>query len=65
MAAWMRIKDKSVTLNFMSIIFPILGILTMSVLSFGIKIAEKVGYKITIGCGSFIIALAFLIISFV
>lgn len=61
----MREKDKSVTLNFMAIIFPILGIITMSVLSFGIKIAEKIGFKVTIGIGSFIIALAFLIISFI
>ncbi|CAK89915.1 unnamed protein product (macronuclear) [Paramecium tetraurelia] len=63
--AWMREKDKDVTLNFMAIIFPILGIITMSVLSFGIKIAEKIGFKVTIGIGSFTIALAFLIISFI
>ncbi|CAD8057540.1 unnamed protein product [Paramecium primaurelia] len=63
-AAWMKIKDFLVTLNLISIIFPILVILTISVFSFGIKIAQKVGFKITIGCGSFIISLAFLIISF-
>lgn len=60
----MRKYDKSVTLDFMSIVFPILGIITMSVLSFGIKIADKIGFKITIGIGSILIALAFLIISF-
>lgn len=37
----------------------------MSVLSFGIKIAEKVGFKTTMLIGSQLIALAFLIISFV
>lgn len=36
----------------------------MSVLSFGIKIAEKIGFKVMIGIGSQVIALAFLIISF-
>lgn len=61
----MREEDKGVTLNFMAIIFPILGIITMSVLSFGIKIAEKVGFKTTIAVGSQTIALAFLIISFI
>lgn len=64
-AAWMREKDKDVTLNLMSVIFPILGVITMSVLSFGIKIAERVGFKLTIGVGSITISLAFLIISFV
>lgn len=49
----------------MSVIFPILGVITMSVLSFGIKIAEKIGFKLTVGIGSQVIALAFLIISFV
>jgi len=61
----MREKDTGVTLNFMAIIFPILGVITMSVLSFGIKIAERIGFKVTIGIGSFTIALAFLIISFI
>lgn len=61
----MREEDKGVTLNFMAIIFPILGIITMSVLSFGIKIAEKIGFKTTIAIGSQAIALAFLIISFI
>ena len=61
----MREKDRDVTLNLMSVIFPILGVITMSVLSFGIKIAEKIGFKLTIGCGSVTIALAFFIISFV
>jgi len=60
----MRKYDDSVTLDFMSIVFPILGIITMSVLSFGIKIADKIGFKVTIGIGSMLIALAFLIISF-
>lgn len=60
----MRKFDDSVTLDFMSIVFPILGVITMSVLSFGIKIADKIGFKLTIGIGSMLIALAFLIISF-
>lgn len=61
----MREYDKSVTLDYMAIIFPILGIITMSCLSFGIKIAEKIGYKTAIAICSLAIALAFLIISFV
>ncbi|CAD8151060.1 unnamed protein product [Paramecium octaurelia] len=64
-AAWMRIKDTTITHTSMSAVYPILGIITMSFLSFGIKIAERVGFKFIIGCGSFILALAFLIISFV
>lgn len=37
----------------------------MSLISFGLKIAEKIGFKITIFAGSMLVALAFLIISFV
>lgn len=37
----------------------------MSCLSFGIKIAEKIGYRVTIGICSCSIALAFLIISYI
>jgi hypothetical protein len=63
--SWMRVVDTSVTLNFMSIIFPILCIITMACLSFGIKIAERIGFKLTIGICSCSIPLAYLILSFV
>jgi MFS transporter, OFA family, oxalate/formate antiporter len=61
----MKAEDESVTLTLMSVIFPVMGILTNSVLSFGVKLAEKVGFKTMIFGGGFTISLAFLILSFI
>jgi hypothetical protein len=64
-AAYLRQFDPEVNLTTMSLIFPIMGIATNSVLSFGIKLAEKIGFKTLIGLGGTMISLAFLILSFV
>ena len=49
----------------MSLVFPFLGLITNSVLSFGVKLAERVGYKPLILAGGCLISLAFLICSFI
>lgn len=61
----MKEYDDSVTMSTMSVVFPILGIITNSVLSFGVKLAEKIGFKTMIFGGGFLISLAFLILAFV
>lgn len=45
--------------------FPILGIATNSVLSFGVKLAQRIGFKTMIAGAGFLISLAFLILSFI
>ena len=49
----------------MSLVFPILGLFTNSVLSFGVKLAEHLGFKLMIFLGGTCISLAFLIASFI
>lgn len=61
----MKAEDESVTLSTMAMIFPILGIITMSVLSFGVKLAAIVGFKTMVFGGGFFISLAFLILAFI
>ncbi|CAK69197.1 unnamed protein product (macronuclear) [Paramecium tetraurelia] len=63
--AYMKDRDPSVTQSTLQIIFPILGIGLFSVLSFGVKLAQRIGYKTMIGLGGSIISLAFLILSFI
>jgi MFS transporter, OFA family, oxalate/formate antiporter len=61
----MKQYDPSVTVSFMAIVFPFLGLITDSVLSFGVKLAEKIGFKIMVFmCGSSI-SIAFLAVSFI
>lgn len=61
----MKANDKDVTISTMQIVFPILGIATNSVLSFGVKLATRIGYKTLILLAGSIISLAFLILSFI
>jgi len=48
----------------MSLVFPILGLAMFSMLSFGVKLAELIGFKIAIFFGGLFISLAFVICSF-
>lgn len=64
-AARMKADDPSVSIHTLGVVFPILGIVTNSVLSFGVKIGERVGYKLTIFCCGTMISIAFIIVSFV
>ncbi|CAD8092769.1 unnamed protein product [Paramecium sonneborni] len=64
-AAYMKENDPNVTQSTLSIVFPILGIATNSVLSFGVKLAQRVGFKTMIAGAGFLISLAFLILSFI
>lgn len=49
----------------MGLVFPFLGLITNSVTSFGIKLAERFGFKTIIFLAGCSISLAFLICSFV
>lgn len=45
----------------MAIVFPILGLVTNAVLSFGVKLAEKVGYRTVMFFGGLFISASFII----
>ncbi|KAM3141824.1 hypothetical protein pb186bvf_006146 [Paramecium bursaria] len=64
-AAYLKSYDDSVTQKFIQIIFPIMGVLMFSSLSFGIKIAQIIGIKFMTFFGGLIISLAFLVLSFI
>jgi hypothetical protein len=64
-AAYLRQYDSNVNLTLMSLIFPIMGLAMMSVLSFGVKLAERFGFKLVIFISGTIISIAFVIISYV
>jgi MFS family permease len=63
-AAYLKQYDESVTLSTMSLVFPILGLAMFSMLSFGVKLAQRIGFKVTIFFTGLFISLAFLICSF-
>ncbi|CAD8089028.1 unnamed protein product [Paramecium sonneborni] len=64
-AAYMKQYDRNVTQSTLQIVFPILGIATNSVLSFGVKLAFRIGFQTMICGAGFLISLAFLILSII
>ena len=46
-------------------VFPFLGLATMGSLSFGVKIAEKIGYRLNCFVCGIIICVAFVILSYI
>jgi hypothetical protein len=60
----MKEYDSNVTLSLLSIVFPFVGIITNTVLSFGVKLVDKIGFKPMIFIFGTSIAAAFLIDSF-
>lgn len=63
--AYLKSFDPSVKLTDMAMVFPFLGLTTNGSAAFGVKLADKVGHKsLVIVCG-LIIALCFLVCSFI
>jgi len=64
-ASYLRVHNSGVTLNIVKMVFPLMNVAINATLAFGVKLAARIGHKLVIGVGIFLIAVTVFVVSFI
>ena len=64
-ASYLRVHNSGVTLSIVQMVFPLMNVAINATLSIGVKTAARIGHKLMVSIGIFLIAATVFVVSFI